>query len=62
MLDVISLCRIARTCQSWSNISKDNLLWKEKLKHDSHRWEMIDHLSHPSQHIELNPELSFKEV
>lgn len=62
MLDVISLCRVSKTCQSWYNIANDELLWQKKLGCDSHRWEMVDHLSHPETHFEMNPESTFKEI
>ena len=62
MMDVITLSRVSRTCQSWYNIANDNLLWEKKLEKDSVKWEMIDHLSHPDTYKEVNTELSFKEM
>lgn len=62
LMDVITLSRTARTCQTWYNIANDGLLWERKLQKDSQRWEMIDHLSHPNTYKELNSELTFKEI
>lgn len=61
-LDAVSLCRISQCCKILNNIASDNILWEKKLKQQSQRWDVIDHLSHPKLHIETNPDLHFKEM
>lgn len=61
-LDAKSLCMIARTCRRFNKVAEDELLWKQRLSQDSHRWTMVGHLSHPAIHQLVSPEASTKSM
>ena len=61
-LDVYSLGRAALVSRQWHNLANDNVLWESKLKIDVEKWQVIDHLSHPSLYQETVTDLTAKEM
>ncbi|XP_027026879.2 F-box only protein 4 isoform X1 [Tachysurus fulvidraco] len=49
------LCRLGATCQYWSSMVRDPLLWKYFLIRDAAHWSSVDHLSTPRLHFLTEP-------
>uniref|UniRef100_W5UID1 F-box only protein 4 n=1 Tax=Ictalurus punctatus TaxID=7998 RepID=W5UID1_ICTPU len=49
------LCRLGATCQYWSWMVRDPLIWKYYLIRDAARWSSVDHLSTPRLHFLTEP-------
>lgn len=61
-LDVYSLGKAAMVCRLWYNLATDDVLWESKLKMDVGKWQVIDHLSHPSLYRETMTDFTAKEM
>lgn len=61
-LTAADLCRVSRVCQSWYDITEDNLLWAGLLTRDILHWNMIGHNTNPAMYKEVDSDWSNKEI
>lgn len=61
-LDAQSLCMACCVNQEWSQLTCDDLLWKNLLQKDIKSWTQISHMTNPKMYQEVNSEWSQKEI
>ncbi|KAI5613850.1 F-box only protein 4 isoform X2, partial [Silurus asotus] len=49
------LCRLGATCQYWSSMVRDPLIWRYFLIQGAASWSSVDHLSTPTLHYLTEP-------
>ncbi|XP_013392753.1 F-box only protein 4 [Lingula anatina] len=62
LLSAQDLCRVSRVCKDWKELSSDNILWDQKLKLHSKKWEVIGHTTNPAMYKEVQSDWSNKEI
>ena len=61
-LDVRSLGMLSQTCRRMAKVTGDELLWQQRLKWDSHQWQMVGHLSHPEVYQMISKEMTSRNM
>lgn len=61
-LSATDLCRVSSVCQSWYQITEDNILWMGLLDRDIASWSVIGHCTNPAMYREVQSDWSNKQI